>query len=655
MFRIRDWWIIVPLAALAMFVGAWGFVFDCKSPAPHGAIGMVGAFAQGAVRTIALMFLRGVGSEACRPLPTQVQIAQFALPVLALFGGAKIFLANLRRDMRVALAQRARDHIIVCGLGETGRQIAETLRSAGRSVVAVTLDVDAPNALACEALGMAVLKGDATHKAILRHAGVARASAVVVTTGDDSRNVEIGLGAAAAIRGLGRGRLRIVAEMRSSWMMERLLTHDTAALGRSGADFELLNLPINAARLLLRSAPMERAFMGAADRSRPLVAVVGFGAVAAEFVRRAACMSFAQPGVRPRFLILGDNAGEAEDALRRLSPGLLDVADFEFEASRFGSGNPTSRLTIEALLEREAVDAVVVALGEDDDALHAAFQFRMALDLQERLVTPVFVRLKRQHKLGGFLGEVESHVLAPDRLVPFGALSELASPEVLLDSELDRVARALHEVYLRGLPAGASSPAAVAWERLAERFKASSRDQADHLAGALRRAGYRLVAASGSPQPLEGEAEEALAQAEHWRWLTDRRASGWTYARTRNDGLKQSPSILEWGAMDDAARDYDRSFARSIPEILARAGRAAIREQTLILGADAETDLAAVDPKAELVLVIDPEIEAHWSVAAATVRARLRLRWRGGAVLKRLEAREDLQPLFARVEGWTNG
>ncbi len=148
---------------------------------------------------------------------------------------------------------------------------------------------------------------------------------------------------------------------------------------------------------------------------------------------------------------------------------------------------------------------------------------------------------------------------------------------------------------------------------------------------------------------------ETLAEAEHWRWLIDRRASGWTYAATRNDGLKRSPFILEWAAMDDAARGYDRIFARSVPEILARAGRAAVREQIIVLGANPEADLAGADPKAELVLVIDPEIEAHWSAAGLAPRARLRLRWRGAAVLKRLEAREDLQPLLERVEGWTNG
>src|SRR5262249_30325100 len=125
--------------------------------------------------------------------PWQLVVAQIWLPALFLIGGAKLVLANLRRDFRVALARRQASHTIVCGLGDTGRQIVENLCAARERVVAVTLDDTEPNAVACERLGVAVLKGDASQIGMLRLAGLLRADTVVITCGSDTINIEIAL------------------------------------------------------------------------------------------------------------------------------------------------------------------------------------------------------------------------------------------------------------------------------------------------------------------------------------------------------------------------------------------------------------------------------------------------------------------------------
>jgi hypothetical protein len=658
-FRLKDWYIIVPLGLVALALGTWGFA-SCSAASAHptGLIGLASVVGMALAKTVGLIFLRGMGGDTCvRPQSWQLAVAQFMLPAVALFGGAKLFLADLRSDVRVAMAQRAHDHVIVCGLGDIGRQIVENLRAADRTVVAITDTPDDANAFYCEGLGVAVLKADPAQADILRHAGVKRASAIVTTTGSDAKNLEIGLRAAEAQDGRRRAPLKVLAQVRSGWLMDRLLSDRTAVLSSPGVDFQVFNLQVDAARALLRSSAFERTFGGAAQTHAPHIVVAGFGSVANEFVLRAVCSAFAAPGLRPRFAIFDENAGEAEARLRQRAPGLLELADFAFHTCHFGVGDSAAPLAIKSHMEQADVDAVVVALADDEDALHTAFHYRATLDKRERLAVPVFVRLKAQHKLGDFLRQVESHPLLPDRFAPFGDLRDLTSPAVLLDGALDRMARAVHAIYLEHQPTGAVSPANVPWERLPEIFKASNRDVADHIAAGLRSAGYRLTPAAGPGAELDAASVETLAQAEHWRWLLERRAAGWTYAEERNDALLRSPALLEWDQVDEGSRNFNRAFARQIPKIVARAGQGVTRERLIMLGRSPEQDVAAITPDALTVLVVDPLVEAHWLVAARCVAergARVRLRWRGAKALAAIGRRAEFAALLPAFEGWVS-
>jgi hypothetical protein len=656
LFRLKDWYIMLPLGAAALALGVWGFASCHQTGASVGVLGWVGVLGEAMAKTIGLIFLRGLGGDKCIDTRPQLAIAQFMLPAIALVGGAKLFLVNLRRDMRVALAQRARDHVIVCGLGDTGRTVVESLSDAGRTVVAITLDLNDPNAFACERLGVAVLTADAAQPSILRHAGVEHASAIVTTTGSDAKNLEIGLRAAEALAGRQRTPIKVLAEMRSGWLMDRLLSHRTAVLSSPGVDFQIINLQVNAARALLRSPAFERTFGGAPARSSPHIVVAGFGEVATEFIRRAICSNFALEGVQARITVFDEHAAQTEASLRLQAPGVLELAKFTFESRHFGADDVATTAGIEALLSAGEVNAVLVARDEDEDALHTAFHFRTALDNHDRLAVPVFVRLKEQHKLGGFLRQVESHPLLPDRLSPFGDLRDLTAPGMLLDGALDRTARAVQEVYLAHQKPGATSPANVPWERLPEIFKSSNRDVADHIAAELRSAGYRLApAGAAAAVDLDENAIETLARAEHWRWLLERRAAGWMFAEERNDALKRTPALKDWDDIDEPTRDFDRAFARQIVQIVAKTGQCVTREQMLVLGASPQDDIDRIEPDTLAVIVVDPPVDAHWTAAhraVAETGARLRLRWRGARALSQIERRQDLAALLPAFEGW---
>src|SRR5262249_20168666 len=161
------------------------------------------------------------------PDPWQLVVAQIAIPGIAIFAaiGAtlKLFYQKVRRDLHIMMAGRQKDHIIVCGLGDTAMQIIHNLHDLKkkRGLVAIDPIVSDINAATCEKLDIPVITGDPKNEGIMNIAGFSRVRAIVVATGDDASNVEISM----RLRDFhdllpinARRRITIFTEIDSDWL-----------------------------------------------------------------------------------------------------------------------------------------------------------------------------------------------------------------------------------------------------------------------------------------------------------------------------------------------------------------------------------------------------------------------------------------------------
>jgi hypothetical protein len=188
----------------------------------------------------------------------------------------------------------------------------------------------------------------------------------------------------------------------------------------------------------------------------------------------------------------------------------------------------------------------------------------------------VFVRLKESNKLGAFLAAVEDKQAGTPRLVPFGDLAQLTTPEALLDERSDMLARAVHEVFLsaHGTDLTADEP----WAKLPERLKLQNREFANHIATKLAALGYAIGAPGGGVTAFSEEEVNAFAQMEHWRWSLALKAQGWRYAETRDNTAQLHPLLVEWNNLPEAAKEENRKMVRRIPDILAHANLSVVRK-----------------------------------------------------------------------------
>jgi len=105
---------------------------------------------------------------------------------------------EVARQRAERMARGYRDHVILCGLGSVGFEMAEELllRRVPVVVVDATPGDEFFNALAAR---IPVLVGDATRPEVLLRAGLDHARALVAATSDDPVNLEIGLTAQSVV------------------------------------------------------------------------------------------------------------------------------------------------------------------------------------------------------------------------------------------------------------------------------------------------------------------------------------------------------------------------------------------------------------------------------------------------------------------------
>lgn len=106
----------------------------------------------------------------------------------------------LERRAMMRRIESTREHVILCGYGRLGREVAAQLRREGREVVVI--DPDPAVAERLEEEGHLFLTASALEDGILARAGVERAAAVVAATPSDADNVYIALAAREAHPGI---------------------------------------------------------------------------------------------------------------------------------------------------------------------------------------------------------------------------------------------------------------------------------------------------------------------------------------------------------------------------------------------------------------------------------------------------------------------
>lgn len=507
------------------------------------------------------------------PLPWPLEVARFLAPVATAWTAIATLGAMFREQFDRLRLSRLGGHVVVCALGRKGAALAEDHLAAGDRVVAIDLDLGHA-ARTCRDQGAVVLTGDATRVAVLERARAGHASMVYAVSPDDGANIEIAL----QVRELAANRPVLC---RLHLMDLDLLRHFRSLPFCNGPGFriETFNLYENAAREALLSHPLDARLDGQGDRRAAHLVLVGFSRMGQSLAVEAAHQAHFANGRRLGVTVVDRNGDSVRRAFLARYPQFCAVCDLDVVHGEVEDPEVLGRI---AQVATDPGRCTTVAVCLDDDRACARVLLLLEAVLKGHDVT-VLVRHSGEGRLLESLARTPAGGLD---VHTFGDVRTTCCIAALDRRDLDAQARGIHEEYLRNAiergEALRSRPPLFPWDELEPDLQDSNRHVADHIPVKLRAVGAVAVPASqvgedAEPLVLTPDEVEMLSRMEHSRWCAERLLAGWTAGPVKDAARKVTNYLVEWEALPEDIREYDRVNVRGIQAQLALVGRVAIR------------------------------------------------------------------------------
>jgi voltage-gated potassium channel Kch len=615
------WWFIACMAIVAVgcgFVGMVRYYSDHKEPVDYAS-----AF----YHSLQLLILHAPHMDG--PLNWPLHVGRF-LAALVFFWTALCGLTALfRTDFRLRNLRRRGGHVIICGVGRLGRQLAAEFRAAGTPVVAIEANPERAAALAHS--GALLLNGDACTEKELVRAGVSRAAQLIAVCEGVQNNVAIVALAGELLskqpyRSHSRRQLEswlfvADASLRDLFKSEELFPHvgDRYRVNVRGLDIFSL-----AARQALLSNPLDYDRITRESETVVHLVIVGFGTLGQHVALQAVRSGhFANQkklkvtilerghGLRyqgflkafPQFAELA-NASVVEffpteiDAVERILQAARPIVKAPPDASAASGDDAAARGQSKVA---ELVTVVLCWDWKDGDVLSEeelfgqlerddATNVQLALNLHSLCVAkriPMPRTLLLQSRASGFAALFNAPSLSQlvgGQLRIVGTIEQTCSLDAIMHETTDAIARALHEQWcdeqFRAGRKQGDKPALWPWDQLDESYKEANRQAADHIPIKARAANWTIDILHDSPRRLvcldgpQYSAEvELLAEMEHARWNAYMALRGYKYASgdKADDVNRTHPCLLPWNKLSESAKEYDRSQILAMPKALERA------------------------------------------------------------------------------------
>jgi hypothetical protein len=566
--------------AVAFALGTWGFA------QAFAQVGMASTLMQDALRALRLIVGQFPQALENRDLPLALDIARWALPLLTFWSTVALAWEQLRNPLRLALIRARGDHLVIAGDADGGlaAKAAAGALADGRRVLLWVQDRRTPWVVDALEAGAAEVQQDSAEDSATTLA-IDKARAVLLLSGEARGNIAL---ASAVLAQAGAGRpagdpLDIILRV-DDLDLRRSIEARFEHGDRRTARVRLASLPDIAARHLALSRPID-GFTRAGATGRGVL-VIGYTPLIERFVLRTLAGGHFRDGGKPAFTLHLPQAAQAEETFRARNPGADMLSPVCFVEAR------SDPARIPALIDAHVAGqgapvAILIDVGDDDRALALALAIDAHYRAADRTAPPIHVHMD---------GAPDYRVGAG--IFPFGTLSDLADPDMLLQDRHDMLARSIHDFYLEGRFTEGERIGARAsmqeWEDLPESFRDDNRLVADCYQLKLRDIGARLVEGSGSGLQLTPDELEELSRAEHDRWMAAKLVQGWTHGATRDDARKLHPDIVPYDDLSEAIKDLDREQVRIMARLLAASGKRALRvlRVALVPGGQA----AAIDP-----------------------------------------------------------
>lgn len=543
----RDWIRngFVAVGAASLVLGIVGFRELLESEGADA--GLLSALAG----SIGLFLGQGLVAISSTDVPMALQFARLAAPAITVFATFELFRTRLESAYRRSRARRRSDHLVLIGLGASGRLVATQMAEQGQDCV-IAIDEGGGSAADVALFNRprwAILPRDATSDEALRAAGAHNASLVHIATGQDGVDVAV----ASTLRRLASlrtepGCVEVKVQIDSSTLCRRLQQQELERPDLPYVAVEYVNMMSLGAAAVLEFMATELAGLSNSmiQTSSDRLHLIG-GTV---FIDELAALC-------------------ARSHRARLLLGLPTVSAHEPEQFSTASESRHSTSTREPGYLYSAIHIVNQEDGRRtiDDAVELSARHPRDLVISLCPTGSRPVRDRARSDAGAIV------LVDPEHLVK--------TPEVLRFGPVELIARLIHLDYVHSAEdsdrAGNGEPYQP-WSELPLTYKRACRAQAYDFGSKLSAIGCELSDARNDSVVLTHAEIEELARAEHDRWIEERASEGWSFGEVRDNVLRIHPDFRPYDELSDEAKEKDRRAVTRMPALAALIGLTVVRK-----------------------------------------------------------------------------
>lgn len=454
-----------------------------------------------------------------------LRVAMFTAPMVSAFGVTAVVRNLVLNQASLFRRVRLTKHVLVCGDGRTAEALANEFARRGDPVVLLHHQAEAVTVS-----DVRQRRGDPCMPDALRSVRAHQASTIVVSCGDDARNLEVGR---CIIKAVGGSEPReLLVELENERLRDLLRS---AVPSDDRLAVKSFNAQDVAARKILKTSGVGGGVVVFGDDVFVDRLVVQVGRYWRTVRRAGAVLPVTVVG-RP------DLAVQQEVA---------DVLDISHESAWRMDGLTGARPGL-----------VVSAWTNEGKAVTTALD---VVDAAPALT--VHVRVATVHAgTAAALDDASS-------LLIFSVYGEALDPAVLFEWQKEVLARALHNAWQRVYDATGE---VTAFEALDATEREENRASAQQLVSVLEKRGFALeegIGRASTSATLDERAAEDMARIEHERWKRSKREDGWTYIDGPKDtDCRRNPLLLPWELLPEIEREKNRAVARQVPDYLVSAG-----------------------------------------------------------------------------------
>lgn len=513
------------------------------------------------------------------PIPWELEVARWLSPAIAMYAILLGFAAIFQDQIKLMRLGFQKKHVIICGLGLKGLNIARNFRENGHEVVIIEKDGNNPNIAACRELGAVILNGDARDEYLLRKAGIMKARYLIGVCGEDGVNADVAVLARNLAAGRKGSKLNCTIHIKNPNLWVLLRTQELSPAIDSAFRLDIFNIYDQGSRQLFREFPLDAD--GSSQKAVPHLLIVGFSDFAEQLILNAARAWSAQYDAMQQKLMISIIDPQAGMVISRLCQEYTlvenvcewQVLEFDTDSIEFHKAD-----YLFDTRKQPVVSTIYVMVEDENIGLSSALTL---LEKMRSYQVKILVRMNEEKGLASLIRDSSKNTQAFDRLFLFGLMERTCKMNLIYNSTHEAISRAIHEEYVRQearkgiLPD--CSPSMQPWDCLAEEIREMNRTQADSIGAKLKAVRCDIAPwcdYRGEKFLFTAEEIELMAKMEHERWCEQKKTQGWIYGQVRDDRNKMHPSLVPFddARLSEIEKEKDRNTVKQIPVYLALAG-----------------------------------------------------------------------------------